>query len=71
MGIAMEIVDLTRDLYHRSPAHPSHPPVVIMVWDDHKAYTAGKTTLPSRFRSAIMLDRTSMRRYISIRVQAH
>ena len=31
----MRIVDLSRELYHRTPAHPSHPPVVITVWNDH------------------------------------
>jgi kynurenine formamidase len=57
MGIVtMEIVDLTRDLYHRGPAHPSHPPVVITVWDDHKAYTAGKTTLRTKAFSVSFSD---------------
>lgn len=32
----MRIVDLSRELYHRTPAHPSHPPVVMTVWNDHE-----------------------------------
>ena len=28
----MEIVDLTRELYHRTQAHPNHPPVVVTAW---------------------------------------
>jgi kynurenine formamidase len=31
----MRIIDLSRELYHRTPAHPSHPPVAIGVWNDH------------------------------------
>ena len=45
----MEIVDLSRELYHRTPTHPSHPPVVIKVWNDHdEKVTAGKTTVSSK-----------------------
>ena len=31
----MELVDLSRELYHRTAHHPSHPPVVVTVWNDH------------------------------------
>ncbi len=31
----MPIIDLSREIYHRTPAHPSHPPVAIGVWNDH------------------------------------
>ncbi|KAK4993921.1 hypothetical protein LTR50_000135 [Elasticomyces elasticus] len=37
------IVDLSRELYHRSPAHPFHPPVVITPWDTHQEMKAGNT----------------------------
>lgn len=41
------IVDLSRELYHRSPAHPFHPPVVITPWDTHQPKKAGNTILRS------------------------
>ena len=31
----MRMVDLSREIYHRTPAHPAHPPVVMTVWNDH------------------------------------
>ena len=31
----MRLIDLTRELSHRGPAHPSHPQVSIGVWNDH------------------------------------
>ena len=31
----MEIVDLSRELYHRAPMHPNHPPFIMSVWNDH------------------------------------
>ncbi|EMC98272.1 hypothetical protein BAUCODRAFT_23075 [Baudoinia panamericana UAMH 10762] len=43
-----QIVDLSRELYHRSPAHPFHPPVCITPWDIHQPMKAGNTV----FRSA-------------------
>ena len=32
---AMELIDLSREIHHRTPTHPSHPPVVTTVWNDH------------------------------------
>lgn len=31
----MQLIDLSREIHHRTPAHPSHPPVVMTVWNDH------------------------------------
>jgi kynurenine formamidase len=41
------LIDLSRDLYHRAPAHPSHPPIVITPWDTHAPKKAGNTILRS------------------------
>lgn len=38
----MEFVDLSRELFHRTATLPSHPPVIITVWNDHGTkYTVG------------------------------
>ncbi|KAM3422904.1 Kynurenine formamidase [Cercospora zeina] len=42
-----KLIDLSRELYHRSPAHPFHPPVVLTPWDTHQPKKAGNTTLRS------------------------
>ncbi len=52
----MEIVDLSRELYHRSPAHPFHPPVVITPWDTHQPMKAGNTVLRSKSFSVSFSD---------------
>ena len=31
----MKLIDLSRELYHRTPAHPSHPPIAVATWYDH------------------------------------
>ena len=31
----MRLIDLSRELYHRTPTHPSHPPVVLTDWNTH------------------------------------
>ncbi|MCS3765876.1 MULTISPECIES: cyclase family protein [Bradyrhizobium] len=31
----MEIIDLSRELFHRTATHPAHPPFIVSVWDDH------------------------------------
>jgi len=31
----MPLIDLSRTIEHRTPTHPSHPPVSIGVWNDH------------------------------------
>lgn len=53
----MHIIDLSRELHHRAPAHPSHPPVVVTVWNDHSEIkTAGKTKFTSKSLSISMSD---------------
>lgn len=29
-------IDLSRELHHRTPTHPAHPPVTMMTWNDHQ-----------------------------------
>lgn len=41
------LIDLSRTLGHRSPAHPFHPPVVVTPWDTHQPKQAGNTILRS------------------------
>ena len=44
-----EFIDLSRELYHRTQTHPSHPPVVTTVWNDHsEKKVAGATTFTSK-----------------------
>ena len=31
----MKIVDLSRELYHRTPSYPGHPPIIHGMWKDH------------------------------------
>lgn len=53
----MELIDLSRDLFHRTQAHPSHPPVIIGVWGDHsEKKSAGKTVFTSKALSLAMSD---------------
>jgi kynurenine formamidase len=45
----MTFIDLSRELFHRTPAHPSHPPIVMGVWNDHsEVKTAGETRFTSK-----------------------
>ena len=45
----MQLIDLSRELHHRTPAHPSHPPVVVTVWGDHSEIKrAGSTRFTSK-----------------------
>ena len=32
----MKIVDLSRELYHRTPSYPGHPPVIHGIWKTHE-----------------------------------
>jgi kynurenine formamidase len=32
----MKIVDLSRELYHRTPSYPGHPPIVHAMWKKHE-----------------------------------
>lgn len=51
-----KLVDLSRELYHRSPAHPFHPPVCITQWDTHQPKKAGNTVLRSASYALSMSD---------------
>ncbi|WP_407179363.1 cyclase family protein [Bradyrhizobium sp. STM 3562] len=31
----MKIVDLSRELYHRAPTYPGHPPIIHGIWKNH------------------------------------
>jgi kynurenine formamidase len=53
----MEIIDLSRDIFHRTQTHPSHPPVVMTVWNDHsEEKRAGNTTFTSKAMYLSMSD---------------
>ena len=45
----MELIDLPREIFHRTQTHPSHPPVVLTVWGDHsEKKTTGNTVFASK-----------------------
>ena len=53
----MQLIDLSRDIHHRTPTHPSHPPVVTTVWNDHSEIkTAGDTKFSSKALYVSMSD---------------
>lgn len=53
----MEFVDLSREILHRTPTHPSHPPVVMTVWNDHaEKKHAGATEFSSKAMALSMSD---------------
>ncbi len=53
----MEIIDLSREIFHRTQTHPSHPPVVMTVWNDHsEKKVAGNTTFTSKALSIAFSD---------------
>ena len=53
----MMLIDLSRELYHRTPAHPSHPPIVVATWYDHdEVKTAGNTSFSSKALFLSMSD---------------
>lgn len=53
----MEIIDLSRELFHRCPVHPSHPPVIISTWYDHsEKKKAGETVFSSKALSIAFSD---------------
>ena len=53
----MELIDLSRDLFHRTQVHPSHPPVVITVWGDHsEKKIAGDTVFTSKALALSLSD---------------
>ena len=43
----MKFIDLSRELYHRTPPHPSHPPIVIGTWYDHDEVKIAGETRPA------------------------
>lgn len=53
----MEMIDLSRELYHRTQVHPAHPPVVIATWYDHsEKKKAGNTEFSSKALSIAFSD---------------
>src|SRR5919107_821276 len=53
----MEIVDLSREIFHRTQTHPSHPPVIMTVWNDHSEQKrAGDTVFSSKALSIAFSD---------------
>lgn len=53
----MQLIDLSREIHHRTPAHPSHPPVVTTVWNDHdEIKSAGDTKFSSKALYLSMSD---------------
>lgn len=53
----LEIVDLSRELFHRTQVHPAHPPVVMTVWNDHdEIKRLGQTTHSSKAIAFSMSD---------------
>jgi kynurenine formamidase len=53
----MRLVDLSREIHHRTPTHPSHPPVVTTVWNDHSEIKrAGNTEFSSKALYVSMSD---------------
>lgn len=51
-----KLIDLSRELYHRSPAHPFHPPVWLSPWDTHQPKKAGNTVFRSASYALSMSD---------------
>ncbi len=53
----MKLIDLSREIYHRTPAHPTHPPVIATVWYDHsEEKQAGATKFSSKALNLSMSD---------------
>jgi kynurenine formamidase len=53
----VELIDLSREIFHRTQVHPSHPPVVVTVWNDHaEKKVAGKTVFSSKAMSIAFSD---------------
>lgn len=52
-----EFIDLSREIFHRTQTHPSHPPVIMTVWNDHsEKKVAGSTAFTSKALSLAMSD---------------
>jgi hypothetical protein len=53
----VQFIDLSREIYHRTPTHPSHPPVVVGTWYDHdEIKRAGATRFSSKALHVSMSD---------------
>jgi kynurenine formamidase len=53
----VQFIDLSREIYHRTPTHPSHPPVILGSWYDHSEIkTAGATRFSSKALHVSMSD---------------
>ena len=56
----MQLIDLSRTIEHRTPAHPSHPPVIMTVWNDHSEIkTAGSTRFSSKSLTLSISDHSA------------
>ncbi|MDC1441623.1 cyclase family protein [Rhodospirillaceae bacterium] len=56
----MQLIDLSRTIEHRTPAHPSHPPVIVTVWNDHsEVKKAGNTEFTSKSLTLSMSDHSA------------
>jgi kynurenine formamidase len=56
-GCIMQFIDLSREIYHRAPTHPSHPPIVMGVWNDHsEVKSAGMTRFTSKALALALSD---------------
>jgi kynurenine formamidase len=56
----MEFIDLSREIHHRAPAHPSHPPVIVTVWNDHtEKKVAGNTVFTSKSLALSLSDHST------------
>jgi len=59
----MEIIDLSRELLHRTQTHPSHPPVIMTVWNDHsEKKVAGDTVFTTK---ALSIDQVPLANFIT------
>jgi kynurenine formamidase len=53
----LELIDLSRDIFHRTQVHPSHPPVIVTTWYDHsEKKRAGNTEFSSKALSIALSD---------------
>ena len=56
----MQLIDLSRTIEHRTPAHPSHPPVIMTVWNDHtEVKKAGNTEFTSKSLTLSISDHSA------------
>lgn len=54
----MELIDLSREIFHRTRTHPNHPPMIVTVWSDHSdKRVSGNTVSSSKALSIAFSDR--------------